>query len=340
MPTWFETMCRRECLRRVGFWVSVLAIGILILGANVRYAKNFLRGPYETSAEQLQALSSPAATSRFFVRVAGSEVLDTGIHEITVRKRSGVEVGRSVSFGYYGLLVGKRFLIVKSSSQPGATVQGQLVDFPEGLRSNLASSIGPDVVQQRVYPFLLETEGFRTAGYWAIAIVILLGLCLYGFARPALKRLQDISTHPVMQRVQKWGDLIGLSAQAEKEYRDGVYYEAGGVRVADKFVFVGGFFTFNVFRFWDLLWVYKKVIRHSVNLIPTGKTYEAVLMFYGGAANVGGKEAKVEEILQYSAQRAPWAAFGFSDEVQKLFTKQTADFCAAIENRRQEILKR
>ena len=85
-----------------------------------------------------------------------------------------------------------------------------------------------------------------------------------------------------------------------------------------------------------MLWAYKRVTRHSVNFIPTGKTYAGVLACYGGTAEVTGRQAKVDSVLAFAAERVPWAIFGFSDELSKLFKQKTQDFCSAVEQRKRE----
>ena len=106
--------------------------------------------------------------------------------------------------------------------------------------------------------------------------------------------------------------------------------------VTDQYLLRSTFFSFDVLRLSDLLWAYKKVTKHSVNFIPTGKTYDAVLACYGGRATVKGAEKTVDELLGFAAQRTPWAVFGFSQELETLFAKKTADFCAAVEQRKRE----
>ncbi len=96
------------------------------------------------------------------------------------------------------------------------------------------------------------------------------------------------------------------------------------------------FFTFNVLRFRDVLWGYKKITKHSVNFIPTGKTYEAIVNCYGGTATIPGKDKKVDTLLEFVEQRAPWAIFGFSDELAATFNKHQQDFASGVEQRRQQ----
>jgi hypothetical protein len=74
-----------------------------------------------------------------------------------------------------------------------------------------------------------------------------------------------------------------------------------------------------------------------VNFIPTGKTYEAVVICYGGTATVKSREKTVDEILAYMAQRAAWAVFGFTKELKDHFDKKMPEFCAAVEQRKREL---
>jgi hypothetical protein len=56
----------------------------------------------------------------------------------------------------------------------------------------------------------------------------------------------------------------------------------------------------------------------------------------GGSAEIRGREKKVDSVLAFAAERAPWAIFGFSDELSQLFQKKTQEFCGAVEQRRRE----
>ncbi|HKC38893.1 MAG TPA: DUF6709 family protein, partial [Gemmatimonadales bacterium] len=94
--------------------------------------------------------------------------------------------------------------------------------------------------------------------------------------------------------------------------------------------------TFDLLRLDDLLWAYKKITKHSVNFIPTGKSHEAILACYGGIAVIKAKEKRVDEILAFSAQRAPWAVLGYSAELATIFNKKVDEFAGAVEQRRRE----
>jgi hypothetical protein len=337
MLSWLERMCLGAANRRIAFWVITTFVALLIVAENYRYARNFLVGPFSTSAAELDKVSDPDRAEDLFIRVTGSKTIDTGIQEITTTTRNGVKESDRVTAAYFALLVGDRFLVVKSASAPSGTVEGELKPMPQVLRGELTASLGLDNVQQNIRPLLLDTEGFRYPGYWAIGVGLVLMFCLFRYMRPALALRKDVSKSSVIQRVRSWGDPISLAVEIEEENRNKVEYKSQGVRITDKYLIEKRLFTFNVFRFQDLLWAYKRVTQHSVNLIPTGKSYNAVMIFYGGSATVSGRQKKLDELLQRTSAKAPWAIFGFSKELEEHFKKRTEEFCMAVEMRKRDV---
>jgi hypothetical protein len=321
------------------FWASLLLGGVLILVFNTRYVKNFVFGPYAIHGNDLAQIANAETAAHYFISAPAEKVIDTGIQEVTTSTENGAKKDSSVTAGYYGVLVGNNFLIAKSATKPATKVTGELKSFPADLSAQLFSGAeGPDL-QSRCYPFYLDTEGFRTAGYWGIGIGLVFLFVLWKFGRTAWTRLQDVNQHPVVRRVQQWGDPIGISFEAERELQSGVRYKAGGIFITDKYVITNAFFSFDLLRFEDLLWAYKKVTKRSVNFIPTGKDYDAMLVMYGGVKTFRAKEKVVEEVLAFAATRAPWAIVGYSAEIANLYSKHQAEFCQAVEARKHDAIK-
>jgi hypothetical protein len=306
--------------------------------AQLRYITNFLMGPYTVDAADLESISDASRAPRYFVQVAGSKAIDTGIQEITTEKRGGVETSRTVSAAYYALVVGEKLLVCKGGSGFQTTVEGELSPMPADLVGQLFNTREMQELRGRFYPFYLNDESFRFPGYVAIAGLTVLAYLLVTKGLSAWRYMHDPASHPVVARVATWGDPIGVAVAAEQEARS-PRYSGGGWLITDQFLIRSTFFSFDVLRLIDLLWAYKKVTKHSVNFIPTGKTCSAMLICYGGAATIKGSEKTTEEILGFAAQRIPWAVFGFSKEIEKYFNKNTRDFCAAVEQRRQEWLQ-
>jgi len=191
------------------------------------------------------------------------------------------------------------------------------------------------IAQHRYISNFLMDESFRFPGYCAIVATLLFGFFLVRLGVPAWRQLQDPSSHPVVRRVASWGDPIGIARDAEREWRT-TRHKSGGWLMTEKYFIQSTFFTFDLLQISDLLWAYKRVTKHSVNLIPTGKTYDAVFVCYGGTAVIEGYEKDVNAMLAFAAERTPWAILGFSKELEQFFNKSNRDFCAAVKQRRRD----
>jgi hypothetical protein len=328
-------MVRARSRRRVAAWGLVLVCAVVFAVSQHRYIRNFVMGPFAVGQADLDAITDLSTAPRYFVSVTGSKAIETGIQQITTKKTAGVETSRSVSAEYYVLVLGDRLLVVKGSEGPKVTAEGELTPLPADLEKYLFDSPRMEAIRARFYPYYVDNASFRLPGYIAIGAALVLVFLVVKFALPAWRYRNDVSSHPVVKRVASWGDPLGLALEVRREV-DAPKYKGGGWRVTNAYLIHSTFFTFNVLRLSDLLWAYKKVTKRSVNFIPTGKSYAGVLACYGGTAEVTGKEATVDAILGFAAERAPWAIFGFSDELSKLFTRKTQDFCAAVEQRKRD----
>jgi hypothetical protein len=335
MDTWILQMLRRKYRNQLVVWGLVIAVGVLIVFLNTRYIDNFVRGPFTMGASELAQVGDASTAPHFFVKVAGSRAMDTGLQEVTQETENDVVTSRKVTSNYYALQVGEKLLIVKSTGGTMRLAEGALQPMSSDLESNLFSS--PEMQQARThfYPLYLDAaSSFRAGGYWAIAIGLAFLTLLAWKARPAWRGFEDPGSHPLAARVGKWGSPVDTAAAIEREWRAPGTKRIGEWTLTERYLVQSALFRFNVLRFEDLLWAHKKVIKHSIDLIPTGKTYEAIVHCYGGTAELPGSQKKVDEMLQEFGRRVPWAVVGFSAEIQQLFVKQNRDFCAAVEERR------
>jgi hypothetical protein len=142
-----------------------------------------------------------------------------------------------------------------------------------------------------------------------------------------------------VRRVASWGDPIRIALDVEREART-PRHKSSGWLMTEKYLIQSTFFTFDLLQISDLLWAYKRVTKHSVNFIPTGKTYDAVLVCHGSTAVVKGSEKTVDTILAFAVEHAPWAVCGVSKELEQLFNKNNRAFCATVEQRRRDWAQR
>lgn len=336
MESWIDKRIRATSLRRVVAWTLALAAGVFLATSDRRYVANFVGGPYRLAQADLDSINDVTVTPRYYARIAGERVIDTGIRQYTIRTRNGVETSREESGAYHALALGNRFLIVRTEGAESQIAEGKLAPWPEELEGQLFDNEETRALRSNFYPFYLDGDSFRRPGYVVIAIGVVFLLLFVWQALPAWRAWRDPERHPLARRIAAWGDAMAVAVEAEREFDNPLLKGGAGWRFGSKYLVQSRFFTFNVLRFRDVLWGYKKITKHSVNFIPTGKTYEAIVNCNGGAATISGKEKKVHEMLAFVQQRAPWAIFGFSDELAATFNKRQQDFKSSVEQRRQE----
>ncbi len=338
MDTWILQMCRAKYRSQVIAWGLTAALGIAIAFGNTRYIGNFLRGPFDAGAAELAQIGDAATAPHYFVKVAGSKATDMGLQEVSVETENGVEKSRTVTSTFYMLQVGNKLLVVKSKGAVTREAEGVLTPISADLDQNLFGGPEMAAVRSHFFPYYLDAaSSFRAGGYWGIGIGLVLLALLAWKARPAWHGLQEPGSHPLAIRIGKWGSPVDTSAAIEREWRAPGNKRMGRWTITPRYLIQSALFRFNVLRFEDLLWAYKKVTKHSVNFIPTGKTYQAIVHAYGGSAELAGSQKNVDEMLQEAARRAPWAIVGFSAEIQQAFLKKNRDFCTAVEERRQKL---
>jgi len=337
MDNWIATRIRTAARRRFVAWTLVLVVGVFLATSDRRYIANFFGGPYELAQADLDSIGDIALTPHYFARVKADRVLDTGIRQYTVHTQNGVETGRSESAAYHALVLGKRFLVVRTAANAESDVAvGKLLPRPADFDEQLFDSKDMRSLRSNFYPFYLDSEPFRRPGY-VVVVIAMLFLALFAWrAIPSWRALRDPSTHPLAARIATWGDPIGLAVAAEHEFSHPLLKAGGGWRCGDKYLIRSSFFSFDLLLLQDVVWGYKKITKHSVNFIPTGKTYEAIVKCYGGDAMISGKEARVNEVLHLVQQRAPWAVIGYSADLAGIWKKQQDEFLRQVEQRRQE----
>ena len=116
-------------------------------------------------------------------------------------------------------------------------------------------------------------------------------------------------------------------------------------RITENFVIFESFYRFWWIHFTEIVWVYPKQTKKSVNLIPMGTTHGAVIYLSDG------KKIELEfnsnDILMFSPSGhsesvdflmaikkiAPFAVYGYSIEIQSLWNHDRKKFIAEVQNR-------
>jgi hypothetical protein len=211
--------------------------------------------------------------------------------------------------------------------------------FAQGRRDSTAVQIpSRDFLGLNNYkaflPFMLDTTGFRGEGYIALALGIPAFALAGWLIAKVMRRRADVSTHPVVQRACIYGNLADVAQQIDIELQ-GNTTKIGRATITQSWVFLPSRFGLSICRIPDLIWAYKKVTKHYTNFIPTGKSYEVIMCDrFGKPLQMKARQKKIDAMLALLAERAPWAVFGYSDDLSKTLRTNWGGFIAAVDQRK------
>jgi hypothetical protein len=324
------------------FLVSLLLIvGVAGYGfAQRRYFYNFVAGPFAVDGTRLTGDLRPDDQLRYFVKLRGEESAESGLQEVERETEGGSVHNETVTAKYSILVIDKRLLVVKSSpSENGTAFQGTLVELPGDVRAEILRPFLKDYpnASEAFLPVMLDATGFRNEGYIALAVSIPTLLLAAWLIRKLIVRRNQPETHPVVRRASQYGSLPDVSQRLDTELHGNVITFAKA-QVTQSWVLLPTAFGLAMCEIPNLIWAYKKVTKHYHNFIPTGKTYEVIVYDRCGMPlQMQAGQKKVDAMLNLLAERAPWAIFGYSDELKQALRSDWGGLVAAVDARRSPV---
>lgn len=340
MVNWLEAEVKRanrNLLLANGF-VLLCLLGALYAGW--QYYANFALGCRSIDAAELSSLTSPTQHFRNFVTVRGSKSVPSGYQDIVQKvDESSHVVSTETKDEYILLKVGERIVLVKAPNGSQALeFSGELVPTTDAVKTDLITQIAtsrPDLAAM-ILPFTLDTTDYRTQGYWALGIgVPLFLLCCWNLSK-VLKRNAEPQLAPIWKQVSVYGNPEQLSSQIGTELlAPQTNYKA--LRLSQSWLLRKKLFSTWVSPLHDIVWAYKKVTKRSVNFIPTGKSYTAIIIGrHRQRIEHSMSQKKVDALLTELASRVPWAVYGFNADLDNVWKKDPGGFVAAVDSRRQD----
>jgi hypothetical protein len=313
----------------------VLLAGVAGLTAGYRrYLYNFVLGPFPIQTAELTAIQDPDAPQKYFVRVQGEKVFDTGMY-LEVQDSSKKRTAE-----FYAVKFGERFLVVKASpSDKQSTYAGALVSLPYELRNGfIARAEAKDTRFLGAFlPFMVDATGFRDSdgimGVGAGAVMLLLGLYLTWLF---IQRRTNPEKHPLMKSLAKYGAPNDVAMQIDSELRsEPASKVASELLVTKNWLIHASMFRTVLMQAREVIWAYQKVTKHYHNGIPTGKSFSTVIRdSRGQSTEIQGKKKTAPDVVNALQQRMPWIIAGFSKELEQAWKNDRAGLTQAVEKRR------
>ncbi len=336
--SWLLTQARRTSRNRciAAALVVVAALGWLALQSD--YLRDFFRGPTAVTTQQLAALSVNDAKAPHWIRVHAGEIQDTGIEEITVRKKRGVERGRSVTGHYYAAQLGDRFLLVKAHDEgrPAADLVGEVTHLPSGVAERLFSGAQAQQMRPLFLPMLVDLHDFRTEGWWMLGLAGGLVLAAGVWGLVALGRMRDPERHPAVARAVQWGPLHVVSRILNQEVRAPDALRIGNWTLTTNHLLRDQWLHLDLHNLNELLWAHPQVTKKKIYyVIPAGQTHALVLKWRDASVTLQAKEDTVAKALGRIAANQPWVLLGWNEGWEKQYNRQRVQMVRDVQKNRQ-----
>jgi hypothetical protein len=174
--------------------------------------------------------------------------------------------------------------------------------------------------------------------FWPLLFLFLFFLLALWNCIKAVRRYGEIQTTPVWKHLSIYGSAEQISSVIEQELLHAQKAKYGDLQLTGSWMVQKNLFSTWASPVEDLAWVYKKVTKHSVNFIPTGKSYSIIILGrHRQRIEVSMPEKRTNELLAELATRVPWAIYGYQKELDAAWTKDPASVIALVNSRYEQL---
>ncbi|MDO8682325.1 MAG: hypothetical protein Q7N50_02430 [Armatimonadota bacterium] len=153
------------------------------------------------------------------------------------------------------------------------------------------------------------------------------------------RRKASPACHPVARYLATFGPLELVVASIDKNVQIGKSLSASHI-LTPLWLISPTAFGLKIARTIDIIWAYKKSTRHSTNLVHTHTTYGLVVQFREGQpleVDCGQDERLAETYMSAINELCNWSIRGYSDELDRKWSKDRASMIATVDAHRLEI---
>src|SRR3989344_918834 len=310
--------------RRLYFGYFLLALATIILLYQYNYISNLISGPRSMSGitPENELLSGSIKDININLQLSPDSVYQAGYTHITqtINKNTNQVESETTDSEYYLTIIGRHVLVLEGApnQMPNGNFEGVVDSLSSELQSKLTADFNgiPELagLSGSILPYVISNKGMvGLDAFWAFLFGIGL-LCWGGFL--TYKRMTDRADKK--HYAYQIASLVGYHSIDDFsndfiEAKQAGIEKIGGYTLSNKFLFQDNFFSFKVYPLSQMYWAYKKVVKKSVNFIPTGKDYEVVMHFKPKqTVSIKESDESVNKHLMLLIQLCPEAKFGYT----------------------------
>jgi hypothetical protein len=159
-------------------------------------------------------------------------------------------------------------------------------------------------------------------------------LAIWNIAK-SISRMGDPAKHPVCNVLRRFGPPEEIAVGIDAEYKAGTQ-QTGNVQLTQSWLMRKRGFGLDLVYLGDVVWAYKKEVKHRTNGVPTGTTYSSVVCDkHGKSLDLGMKKAQTEQLLMNIHKAVPWVVLGYDKTFATMWSKNRAALLQSVEARKE-----
>jgi hypothetical protein len=180
---------------------------------------------------------------------------------------------------------------------------------------------------------------FYDLGINGKVILVIAGLAIPSYNYYNLYiRFKDYKNHPIYISLLRFKDPEDVAHNLEGQMKSSAFFKNNDIEIYPNWIIIRSYFNFMFIHSSEIYWAYLKKTKHSINFIPTGTTNGLVIhSIYPVKIDFDSKES--EKILETIYSMAPWAMYGYSEELKNLWDEDKSSFISMIHVRINELMK-
>jgi hypothetical protein len=170
-----------------------------------------------------------------------------------------------------------------------------------------------------------------------ILFILLFSFPIYNYFK-LYKRIENYKNHPIYLHLNRFEDVPKTIERINKDLKSIILRERK-FTLTPHWLIIQGLFSLEVIHSSEICWIYLKQTERSVNFIPTGTDYHVMIhtsFLREIEMKCSGKENS-EELISLFYSVAPWAFFGFSEEMKGTWGSNTSEIISEVMERMNHI---
>jgi hypothetical protein len=316
--------------------VILVAAVVLMSGGLRKYLGSLLQGARPANNAVLTKITSADDLEGDYFTVQGDKNFDTGYEAYTQKDGSST---KNYTAEFRLLRMNDHYLIVKTPTRSDKRLKFTgLLESPAGeVFDGVSEDLKKADPNAKLYPFILHAG--NSPSIWLALIFGALVLIMLWYVSQWARRTMSVQNHPLVARLKPYGDFAAVEASVNQDLATKDAVRSGNTRIMDNWLLRTNRFSLNLIPLSDIAWAYSKVTQHRTNGIPTGKTFSAVINSQNQPElEIVLKKKQAEPFLEALHERAPWAVYGFTEDLKASWQKDRNGFLGHVEGRKAQIM--